>query len=79
MPSNEIPQRLSVRIATANPNHHLWNNHGSWWCHYTLYFADGRRRRVRHSLKTSDQEKARIRRDRVLSALMNCGSRTNAA
>jgi hypothetical protein len=79
MPSNEIPQRLSVRIAATNPNHHLWNNNGFWWCHYTLYFVGGSRRRVRHSLRTSDLEKARIRRDRVLSALMNCGKHSQAA
>ena len=79
MITNEIPQRLSVRIIATNPNHHLWNNNGRWWCHYTLYFVGGSRRRVRHSLKTADVEKARIIRDRILAALGGCGARSQAA
>jgi hypothetical protein len=79
MPTNEIPERLSVRVAATNPNHHLWNNNGTWWCHYTVYFVDGSHRRVRHSLRTSDPEKAKISRDRILSALRKCGNRIHAA
>ena len=41
-----------------NPDHHLWNNHGALWCHYT-------KRRVRLSLQTSDVRQARILRDRL--------------
>ena len=33
--------KLSVRNNPANPNHHLWNNHGKWWCHLTLHHDDG--------------------------------------
>ena len=34
---------LSIRVLESNPNHHLWNNNGSWWgtaepllVHYTV-------------------------------------------
>ena len=49
---------LAIRVDDANPNHHLWNNHGVWWIHYTLK-VDGARRRVRASLGTHDVEEAR--------------------
>ncbi|NBR58180.1 MAG: hypothetical protein EBT89_03320 [Opitutaceae bacterium] len=27
----------ALRISEANPNHHLWNNNGTWFLHYTVY------------------------------------------
>ena len=45
--------RLSLRTNAQNPDHHLWNNHGTWWCHLTLHTAHGRKHRVRCSLKTA--------------------------
>ena len=55
--------RLSLRTNAQNPDHHLWNNHGTWWCHLTLHTAHGRKHRVRCSLKTASVEKARQKRD----------------
>jgi len=26
-------RRIVPGINAANPNHHLWNNNGTWWCH----------------------------------------------
>jgi hypothetical protein len=43
---------LAVRIHPDNQNHHLWNNNGTWWCHYTLHLPDFTKRRVRKSLET---------------------------
>ena len=28
--------KLSVRVNRKNPNHHLWNNNGTWWFHCTV-------------------------------------------
>jgi len=57
---------LAARTNGANPNHHLWNNNGTWWCHYTVHLADFTKRRVRRSLETDDLAQARQRRDMVM-------------
>jgi hypothetical protein len=56
---------LVVRI-TKNPFHHLWNNNGTWWCHYTEHLPNFTKRRVRRSLHTSDSSIARFLRDSLL-------------
>ncbi len=61
--------RVSLRINEANPDHHLWNNNGTWWCHFTEHLPDYTKRRVRVSLGTSDIELARRRRDDILSTI----------
>ena len=58
----------SIRVLAHNPDHHLWNNHGTWWCHYTVHLADYTKRRVRLSLGTPSVEQARKLRDRPLQA-----------
>jgi hypothetical protein len=58
--------RLSLRVKHGNDNHHLWNNRGVWWCHFTLHKPDATAERYRFSLRTTDLEKARERRDRIL-------------
>lgn len=58
--------RLSVRFIGDNPNHHLWNNNGSWWCHYTIHRPDYTKQRRRVSLRIADVCVARQRRDRIL-------------
>jgi hypothetical protein len=57
---------LSIRT-TSNPFHHLWNNNGTWWCHYTEHLPDFTKRRIRKSLHTSDSGIARVLRDSILS------------
>ena len=52
----------------AKPDHHLWNNNGVWWVHYTLNF-DCRTRRVRRSLKTGLLDEAIRRRDDLFAHL----------
>ena len=39
--------RLSLRVKEQNPLHHLWNNNGTWWIHYTLHLSDYTAKRVR--------------------------------
>jgi len=62
-------ETLAVRINRANPDHHLWNNNGSWWCHYTAHFPDNTAERVRVSLQTRSVEEARERRDQLFAGL----------
>ena len=60
---------LSVRINPENADHHLWNNHGTWWLHYTLHLPDFTTRRIRKNLRTRDLGRARVLRDELLAAL----------
>ncbi|MDF1813986.1 MAG: hypothetical protein P1V20_17415 [Verrucomicrobiales bacterium] len=52
-----------------NPNHNLWNNHGTWWCHFTIHHRNHSSERVRVSLKTTNLGEARARRDQILRAV----------
>lgn len=58
---------LAVRVDGENPDHHLWNNHGTWWCHFTLHLPDFTKTRIRTSLGTTQSEEARQRRDGLLA------------
>jgi hypothetical protein len=70
------PSRLSLRVNQENRQHHLWNNNGTWWIHYTLHFADYTAQRIRRSLKTSELEEAIRRRDEIInSSLSPAGGR----
>lgn len=69
-----IPQEISIRILSGNPNHHLWNNNGTWWCHFTIHRPDFTKQRVRMSLDTCNPREARAKRDAILSGNM-CGGR----
>ena len=60
---------LAVRIDNTNPDHHLWRNNGTWWCHFTIHHPDHTKQRVRRSLNTGDASEARRRRDHVLAAI----------
>jgi hypothetical protein len=60
----------AIRIADANPDHHLWNNNGTWWIHYTLHFPDYTKQRVRRSLRTRRPAIARRRRDEIFAELL---------
>jgi hypothetical protein len=50
-----------------NPDHHIWNNNGTWWCHFTVHNPDYTKERVRVSLHTKDRDEARQRRDFIMS------------
>ena len=63
----------SIRVIADNPDHHLWNNHGTWWCHYTVHLPDYTKRRVRLSLGTPSVEQARKLRDRLLRRALKGG------
>ncbi len=72
-------EKLSIRVADGNPDHHLWNNNGTWWCHYTVHLPDYTTRRVRRSLNTRDLRAARRQRDAVLAHAREAGLRAAAA
>lgn len=58
--------RPSLRVRPSNPNHHLWNNNGTWYVHYTVHPTPFTKSRIRASLATKSLEVARRRRDEVL-------------
>lgn len=60
---SSLTQLLGIRVSAENPNHHLWNNHGTWFLHYTVHPTPYTKERVRRSLGTKDLETARARRD----------------
>ena len=51
-----------------NPNHNIWNNNGTYWCHYTVHNDDYTKQRVRVSLGTNDIAIARALRDFLIQA-----------
>ncbi len=61
--------QLAIRLPAGNENHHLWNNNGTWWCHYTVHTPDYQKLRVRRSLGTAESAEARRRRDALLASL----------
>ena len=63
--------QASVRIWAHNLDHHLYNNNGTWWLHYTAYPTPLTTQRLRRSLKTRDVTLARSRRDAVLAQLFS--------
>ena len=63
------PTRPSIRISADNSNHHLWNNHGTWFVHYTIHPTPLTKERIRRSLGTKDLSTARRRRDRCFAGL----------
>jgi hypothetical protein len=57
-----------VKNINHNPNHNIWNNNGTYWCHYTAHNDDYTKQRVRVSLGTNDVQIARALRDFVMQA-----------
>jgi hypothetical protein len=65
---------LAIRLNPANPDHHLWNNNGTWFVHYTIHPTPLTKQRVRASLRTKNLIQAREHRDELLFG----GARTTA-
>ena len=59
--------KLSVRVNRKNTNHHIWNNNGKWWCHFTVHKPNYTSERHRISLHTHDVREARQLRDIILA------------
>jgi hypothetical protein len=58
---------VAVRRCGGNDNHHIWNNHGTWWCALTLHLPDFTKKRLRLSLDTRDEKQARRLRDGLVA------------
>ncbi len=71
--------RLSIRVQGENPLHHLWNNNGTWWIHYTIHPDACTKARIRRSLRTSDLATAIQRRDDILGGLPQAAPTARAA
>ena len=63
--------KIVRRINAANPNHHLYDNNGIWWCHYTEHRPDFTKYRIRMSLQTPNLAAARAKRDHWFSEFEN--------
>ncbi len=63
-----MDETLAIRVDADNPTHHLWLNGPTWWIHFTVHTADGRKRRVRYSLETPEEDEARMLRDAVFAS-----------
>ena len=64
-------EETAIRIDDSNSNHHIWNNNGTWWIHYTIYPTPVTAERIRHSLKTRNLSKARHLRDQILEDILS--------
>lgn len=64
----DTKMKLSIRTNPDNPNHHLWNNHGTWFVHYVVHPTPITKARIRRSLSTKSLEEARRLRDKLLLA-----------
>jgi hypothetical protein len=68
-----------IRVSAANENHHLWNNHGTWFLHYTIHPTPFTKERIRRSLGTKDLTLARERRDTFFAHLASEAAKAAAA
>lgn len=66
---NALTSLSGIRVRAENPNHHLWNNHGTWFLHYTVHPTPFTKERIRRSLGTKDVQVARDRRDSFFANL----------
>jgi hypothetical protein len=80
-----LTQLPGIRVDAENPNHHLWDNHGTWFLHYTVHPTPFTKERIRRSLGTKDLKIARERRDTFFAHLASeatkaaAGTRKEAA
>jgi hypothetical protein len=65
-PQIAMTHSLAIRLNPANPDHHLWNNNGTWFVHYTIHAPGFTKQRIRASLQTKNLTEARSRRDQLL-------------
>ena len=75
---NALSTLSGIRVRAENPNHHLWNNHGTWFLHYTVHPTPFTKERIRRSLGTKDIQVARERRDTFFEHLASEASKPGA-
>ena len=62
-------------IDAVNLEHNIWDNQGTFWCHFTVHRPDFTKERVRLSLATRDRLEARQRRDALFARQDVCIAR----
>lgn len=60
-----VPLSITKRYG---PDHHIWNNNGTWWVHFSVTRRRGRSKRVRLSLSTKSKAEARRRWDQIMKS-----------
>lgn len=60
---------LAVRVDDTYPHHHLWNNNGTWWCHFTVHLNGYQKKRIRLSLQTTKVKEAMRKRDQLFASI----------
>ena len=75
---NALAALPGIRVRAENANHHLWNNHGTWFLHYTVHPTPFTKERIRRSLGTKDVIVARERRDAFFNLLASEAARPAA-
>jgi hypothetical protein len=50
-----------------NPDHHIWNNNGTYWIKWVPYDPVVKLPKITAPLKTKDIEEARRRRDELMA------------
>jgi len=76
---NTVTSLPGIRVRAENENHHLWNNHGTWFLHYTVHPTPFTKERIRRSLGTKDVAVARSRRDAFFTHLSAEASKASAS
>ena len=76
---NALAPLPGIRVRAENPNHHLWNNHGTWFLHYTVHPTPFTKERIRRSLGTKDVRVARDRRDAFFGLMAVDGTKALVA
>ena len=76
---NTVTSLPGIRVRAENENHHLWNNHGTWFLHYTVHPTPFTKERIRRSLGTKDLQLARERRDSFFAHLASEATKAAAA
>ena len=71
-------EEVVLRVDENNPIHHLWNNNGTWWIHYTVYPSPVTAERRRSSLRTKDVIEARNKRDQYFKEILDKDKRLAA-
>ena len=67
-----MPQKnRSRRHRSGGLNHHIWNNNGVWFAHFTVHPSPVTKERVRCSLNTKSVVEARKRRDELFRRLVS--------
>ena len=72
--AGRLDAELAVRVNRHNPDHHIWNNNGTWFIHYTVHPDARTKARIRASLRTRSLPQARRRRDAILRLARQAGA-----